>query len=310
MGAFDCPVAEIIAQRYSCRAYDKTPIAPEQAAQLTAFAEAITRGPLGAPLRFDVAVARRDDPQALRGLGTYGFVKDPAGFIIGAVGPGVKNLEDFGYGMEAVVFHATSLGLGTCWLGGSFKRSRFARRIRASGAESVPAVVATGYAVEGIRTRDRLRRVAGSDSRLPWEALFFRSRFGSPLPEAGAGPYAAPLAMLRLAPSASNRQPWRLVQDGARYHFYLQRTHRHGPGTLASRLLGIADLQRVDMGIAMCHFELTARELGLAGEWVVDNPDGSTAAEAPEYVVTWVGQGDDDRGLRGTERGPQRLDTA
>ena len=310
MLSFPSPVTDIITQRYSCRTYDKTPIAAEQAGRLTAFAAAIERGPLGTPVRVEVVVALEHDPKTLRGLGTYGFIKDPAGFLIGAVGRGAKNLEDFGYGMEAAVLYATSLGLGTCWLGGSFTRSSFADKIRATGDERVPAVTAIGYPLVGINPRDHLRRLAKAESRLPWEALFFQAAFGLPLPEASAGAYAVPLAMLRLAPSASNRQPWRVVRDGARHHFFLQRNRGYGPGTLASRLLGIADLQRVDMGIAMCHFDLTARELGLAGEWVVDNPDGSTAAEAPEYVVTWVGHGDDDRGLRGTERGPQRLDTA
>lgn len=287
MFRFDRPVAEIIEQRYSCRAYNKAPIAAVQANQLAAFAGAIESGPLGAPLRFELALAAAHDPKALRGLGTYGLIKDPAGFIIGAVGRGEKNLEDLGYGMEEVVLCATSLGLGTCWLGGNFTRSSFSKKIRVSKEEMVPAVVSVGYAVEGSRDRDRLRQLAKSDGRLPWEALFFRSKIGNPLPEESAGAYAGPLAMLRLAPSSQNHQPWRVVQDGACYHFYLQRVRSYGPGTLASTLLGIADLQRVDVGIAMCHFELTARELGLQGEWVVDDPVLPKPGDKAEYVVTW-----------------------
>ncbi len=289
---FNRPVTELIRQRYSCRAYDRTPIAAEQARQLAAFAETVTSGPLGASLRFKLAVAHDQDPKALRGLGTYGLIRNPAGFIIGAAGQGEKRLEDFGYGMEAVVLYATSLGLGTCWLGGNFTKSSFAAKIGAAGDEIVPAVASIGYPVEGIRTRDPLRRAAKSDKRLPWEALFFRSSYGDPLAEEEAGAYAVPLAMLRLAPSASNRQPWRVVRndalsDGACYHFYLQRTPGYGRGTLAFALLGLADLQRVDVGIAMCHFELVARESGLEGRWVVDEPDMPILGETTEYVVTW-----------------------
>ena len=104
MFPFNGAVTEIIKQRYSCRAYDKTPIAPEQASQLTAFAEAIRSGPLGTPLRFELALAVAHDPKALRGLGTYGLIKDPAGFTVGAMGRGGKNLEDLGYGTEACRF--------------------------------------------------------------------------------------------------------------------------------------------------------------------------------------------------------------
>lgn len=290
MFAFNAPITEIIKQRYSCRAYATAPLAPEQAAQLAQCAAAVRAGPLGTPLRFTLVAAAAGDSRALRGLGTYGLIKNPAGFLIGAVGPGARNLEDFGYGLEAIILHATGLGLGTCWLGGNFTRSSFAKRIGAADAEVVPAVAAAGYAAENNRARDRLRRLARSDTRLPWDALFCQAGCDTPLAAAAAGPYATALEMLRLAPSASNRQPWRVVQDGLAYHFYLQRTPGYGRGTLPFTLLGLADLQRVDMGIAMCHFELTARELGLTGAWAVRQPSLSPPGGTGEYVVTWVGQ--------------------
>ena len=288
---FYSPVAELIRQRYSCRAYTRRPIAVEQASQLAAFASAITRGPLGTPLRFELVVAHEHDPKALRGLGTYGLLRNPAGFIIGAVGSGANNLEDYGYGMETIILHATDLGLGTCWLGGNFTKSSFSKRIRATPDEIVPAVASTGYAVEGNRARDRLRQRVKADRRLSWEALFFQSGFGRPLSEEAAGAYAQPLAMLRLAPSSHNYQPWRVVEEGPCYHFYLQRTPGYGPGTLTFAVLGMADLQRIDIGIAMCHFEWTAREAGLEGRWIVQEPLLPHPGAKIDYVVTWLGEG-------------------
>jgi len=291
ISVFNAPVTELIQQRYSCRAYARAPMAPEQAAQLARRAAATKVGPLGTPLRFTLVAAAAGDSRALKGLGTYGLIKNPAGFIIGAAGPGERNLEDFGYAMEAIILYATGLGLGTCWLGGNFTRSSFARRINAAEAEIVPAVAAVGYAAENNRARDWLRRMARSDTRLPWAALFYWAGSNASLDVSAAGPYATPLEMLRLAPSASNHQPWRVVQDGPAYHFYLQRTPGFGQG-LPFMLLGLADLQRVDMGIAMCHFELTARELGLAGQWAVRRPPLPPPGGTGEYVVTWVGQED------------------
>jgi hypothetical protein len=49
-----------------------------------------------------------------------------------------------------------------------------------------------------------------------------------------------------------------------------------------------ADMQRIDMGIAMCHFEITAEELGLAGRWQVDEPAIFQPDELTEYLVTWA----------------------
>jgi hypothetical protein len=90
-----------------------------------------------------------------------------------------------------------------------------------------------------------------------------------------------------MAPSASNKQPWRVVRRGGDWHFYLQRTKGYGKGSALFAVLRLADLQRVDLGIALCHFELAARELGLTGEWVLGEPEIGSLAQGVEYVATW-----------------------
>ena len=54
------------------------------------------------------------------------------------------------------------------------------------------------------------------------------------------------------------------------------------------RLLRLADLQRIDMGIAMCHFELVAQQCGLKGCWEVDDPGLEKPGESIEYTVSWI----------------------
>jgi hypothetical protein len=284
------PIFDLIQQRYSCRAYTKTPIAVEQAGQLRAFAGSITSGPLGTPLRFELIVAVEPDRKELKGLGTYGAIRNPAGFITGAAGPGPMALIDYGYALETILLYTTGLGLGTCWLGGNFTRSAFSRLIHPANEECIPAVAAVGCPVENIRSHDRLRQKVSSDTRRPWESLFFQSGFRRPLSVENASMYAGPLEMLRLAPSGHNHQPWRVVQDGGCYHIYLQRTPGYGPGSLSFWLLGVVDLQRMEIGIAMCHFALAAGEAGLEGRWEVRDPGLSHPGEVPEYVVTWVAE--------------------
>ncbi|MFN2182467.1 MAG: nitroreductase family protein, partial [Anaerolineae bacterium] len=132
-----------------------------------------------------------------------------------------------------------------------------------------------------------VRRSAGSDRRLPWDRLFFRNSFDTPLTQDEAGAYAVPLEMVRLGPSASNKQPWRVVKMGGSWHFYLSRTKGYGQGRL-TRAWTNADMQRLDMGIALCHFEQTAREMVLEGRWVVDPPDLGELNELTEYTVSWA----------------------
>jgi hypothetical protein len=286
---FSQPVSEIIKARFSCRTYQEIPIEEHTRQRLAEFAASTTDGPLGTQSRFELVAATAQDRAALKGLGTYGFIKGAAGFLIGATVDADKNLEDFGYLMERIILFATDLGLGTCWLGGTFTKSSFAARISARDDESVPAVASVGYIAERRRALDSVIRLgAGSDSRKPWQRLFFEGRLGEPLSREAAGAYALPLEMVRLGPSASNKQPWRVVKDGNVWHFYLQRTQGYRDGTL-TKSWTVADMQRIDMGIAMCHFELTANELALQGRWALVEPAIQKPDELTEYTVSWIG---------------------
>ena len=288
---FTQPIIDIIRRRYSCRQYLDTPIVEETRQSLAEFAASTTTAPFSpTPSRFILAAATPQNRQELRGLGTYGFIKGPTGFVIGALGPGDLNLEGFGYLMERIILYATGLGLGTCWVGGVFTRSGFARKIGAKRGETIPAVVPTGYAADRGGSGDPIRRLAGSNRRLPWEALFFDARWGVSLSPEAAGAYAEALEMVRLGPSASNKQPWRIVRQGDRWHFYLQRTPGY-PAAGLEKLIGVVDLQRVDVGIAMCHFELAAAELGPAGQWQIRDPGLKVPGDLISYTATWVGGG-------------------
>ncbi len=102
------------------------------------------------------------------------------------------------------------------------------------------------------------------------------------------GDFATVLDMVRWGPSASNKQPWRILNVGGIWHFYLQRTPGYGKESMLGRLLGVADVQRIDMGIAMCHFELSALEMGVSGRWSVSAPSGIKLPPNTEYVVSWT----------------------
>lgn len=280
-------IQTIIQQRYSARTYQDTAITGQNRDELQAFLASLQTGPLGTGIRLGLFAASEQDRSSLRGLGTYGFIKNPAGFIIGTVRSGEHALEDYGYVMEQAILEATSLGLGTCWLGGSFTKSSFAVKIKKMQDEILPAVTATGYPAPEARERDLFRRAARSDTRLPWQKLFFDSGFDTALPPDNAGQFRQSLEMVRIAPSASNRQPWRIVRQGQAWHFYCQRTPGYGKGSLVFKLLGLADLQRLDVGIAMCHFDLTNRELGLDGGWSLEDPGPGLPDEKTVYVATW-----------------------
>ncbi len=274
---------ELIKIRTSSRSYDKRPLEPEKRKQIEGYFSSNKKGPFGSTVRFQLFDFAEGGQDRTRNLGTYGVIKGTPLFIVGTVINTDKAMEDYGYCMEKNILMATSLGLGTCWLGGTFKRSSFARKIGLSANEVMPAVSPAGYTAEKKTLTDSLFKfLARSKTRKHWEELFYSNDFNTPLIKNDVERYATCLEAVRLAPSASNQQPWRILREEGNntFHFYLKRTRMY------AKAIRRIDLQKVDMGIAMCHFELVARELGLTGNW--QQQGNQTNREDKEYIVSWT----------------------
>lgn len=167
-------------------------------------------------------------------------------------------------------------------MGGTLNREGFAKAISLEDDELLPVITPLGYASINMRLQDRMvKLIAGSRNRKGWVELFYSADFQNSLSQSEAREYSVPLEMVRLAPSASNHQPWRIVKDRDAFHFYLSRTK--GYGTRYS-----FDIQKIDIGIAMCHFELTSVERGLSGRWTIQRPDVKETPDDMEYVASWV----------------------
>lgn len=278
---------DIIKIRSSCRTFEERPIAQDLLDKMTEFMNAPVTAPFGTQGTFQII----HNPELKGGhkIGTYGFIKGAEYFIVGKIKKGHLDLEDYGYLMERIILFAESLGLGTCWLGASFTKDSVIRIINLEDGEICPAISPLGYRTEKRGLLDlTIRRIAGSNNRKLFKELFFEGTLNTPLVD-GSNSYTIPLEMVRLAPSASNKQPWRIIKEIDRevFHFYLCRTQGYGK-TLS--FMNAADLQRIDMGIAMSHFELAAKELGLNGYWEAAPPDNNSKDIAGiEYVVTWHG---------------------
>ena len=279
---FSTSIMEIIRARKSVRTYDNRHLPSTVKEKIMAYANEIS-GVFGAKVRFTLIDTESFLEHSRVKLGTYGVITGAASYLVVAVNKNDKNMEEVGYMLEQVILYATELGLGTCWLGGTFKREAFVKAIKLKEDELLPVIVPIGYAKEHERGLISLFRfIAGSGKRKPWEKLFFQEQWNTRLSMVDAAAYFLPLEMVRLAPSAMNRQPWRIMIDKNMYHFYLQ--HTQGMASIGF------DIQKIDMGIAMAHFELTARELSLPGYWQVkeQEPQIKNMPAHSEYIVSWV----------------------
>ena len=130
-------------------------------------------------------------------------------------------------------------------------------------------------------TEKLVRFFAKSDKGKSWDEIFFNLDDTMPLTRTDAGLYAEPLEMLRLAPSASNSQPWRIIKRNNKYEFY------SASSSITSKPDQKIDLSYNDVGIAKAHFELTAKALGLDGEWQMIDGDMSGFGELT-YIGSWT----------------------
>ena len=128
--------------------------------------------------------------------------------------------EAFGYTFEKVVLYATSLGIGTTWIAGTMERKGFEEAIDLKEDEVMPCVSPLGYPAKKMSFRETMmRKGIRADSRLPFEELFYEGDFNHVYGKEN-DELNALLEYVRFAPSAVNKQPWRIVVKDGYAHFY------------------------------------------------------------------------------------------
>lgn len=270
-------VKDAVTKRYSVRTYDKRPMEKELKQKILSYADEL-QNPLGPKMR--VQFIEKETASNGEKLGTYGIIKGAKTYLGVTVPDDEHALEALGYDFEQLVLYATSLGLGTCWLGGTFNRSAFTAAMEIREGEIFPILSPIGYPAEKKSfTEQIMRRSTKADGRLPWRELFCNKDFGMPLNPEDAEEYQYPLEMLRLAPSAVNKQPWRVVITEEAIHFFEKSSLGVEPGGI--------DIQRIDVGIGICHFHLAAMEVGLHGRFERCMPSFKIPTDMT-YIVSWI----------------------
>lgn len=274
------PVEETIKKRHSVRTYEEKKLSPEDKEKLMTYIDSLTN-PFGEKVNFHI-IEKGLEPNGEK-LGTYGVIKGANSFLGVSVANTEFGLEAVGYEFENLILYATHMGLGTVWLAATFSRDNFASAMGVKQNDLFPAISPIGYpATKKSLQESIMRKTMKSNQRKPWNALFFNNNFSTPLTEQEAGSYAIPLEMLRLSPSATNAQPWRVLKEGNIYHFY----EMHNPNTSEDEKL----IKRVDLGIALSHFHQTTLERNLSGNFEKLSQQSIEIPQNIHYIISWISE--------------------
>lgn len=257
-------LSEAIFTRISFRNYLPDPIAPEQRRQLGKTIEQCNRR---SGLHIQLVC---DRPEPFASLSkSYGMLKGVRNYLVFAGPAGDPYLsEKCGYFGEQIILTATAMGLGTCWVGGTFDRKSCLCHLQEG--EQLVCVAAIGHTPEARSGREKLiRRVTGHKSKSVAE-------LASGLSHAPSW-FMSGMAAVQRAPSARNRQPVRFVKKR--------------DNSVEVHLTEDSAMTRIDLGIAKLHFELGAH----GGVWTWG--DGGVFHKAAEEkscgAVIWRGTAED-----------------
>jgi len=167
-------------------------------------------------------------------------------------------LENAGYMLQQMDLFLSSMEMGTCWLGMAKPTSGF------ENVSSIPFVVAmaVGAPAEPVhRTREEQYK-----RKLKIE-ICSTSHHGHIIEAA------------RLAPSATNSQPWRFRTTQSAIHVY-----RINVNLLKAWLY--ERMNKIDMGIALCHLQLAAEAEGHHVSFLHDKEAAEDHPLGTQYVMT------------------------
>lgn len=248
-------------KRKSVRNYSNERIEQNLRNYIKKFLRINHNSPFSSDCCFQLVETRKSKGNEKIKIGTYGTVKGASDYIVGSVTKnGENSLIDYGYLFEKVVLEVTKIDLGTCILGLTFNKKQFLNRVSIPNNHWIPAVTPIGYINSSKGIKERIMRgIFKANTRKDFKDMFFLGNSHTPLEIADK--LCIPFKMVKLAPSAKNDQPWRIIKSENSYHFYL---------CLKESLSSIKKtnpLNLIDMGIAMYHFEEGFKVIGCEGVW-------------------------------------------
>lgn len=202
---------EAVFLRHSSRTYDPV-LSDEDSQVIDRLVDRLPKRHFGSSM---VGVSRIDCAKGVQPPGTYGFIGGSRHYLVVHTAGAVNRLTYIDCGMiaELMALDATRVGLGSCLMTGSLRDTSFARDAGLSGADSLLLVSPVGHTRSPRLAEVLIGKMSRSGSRMPLNRFVFAdSAMTIPWqPGSGDAGLCHAIEGLGKAPSALNRQPWRVV---------------------------------------------------------------------------------------------------
>ena len=240
---------KMISKRKSIRKFNMEPLSDVQISTLTEKLNHLQ------PLSSDIGTEIRLLPQDT--VGGLLSIKAPHYLLLFSEKK-EGHLENAGFIMQQMDLYLSANGIGACWLGAAKPKSEF------TGISKLPYIIslAIGMPAEPLYRegpeqfkRKTLSDICSTSHHLEW------------------------VEAARLAPSATNSQPWRFITSQNAIHAY-----RIKLGALKSMIYG--RMNQIDMGIALCHLWVAAEAHGYRTRLTTKEEASVITPAGTTYIMT------------------------
>ena len=242
---------EMITKRKSIRKYDLAPLEEGTILEIKAFIKELE--PLYKDIKTEISIVSNE------GVNVYLPVKSPHYLVMTS-----ENKEGYltnvGYMLQQMDLFLSSRGIGSCYVG----MAQPTKEVKKTFTLEYVIVLAFGKPLES------LHRASVSE--------FKRKPLGEITNIIGMGELLEPV---RLAPSATNSQPWYFSVDKNKINIYCFKAN-------FIKAIAYGKMNKIDMGIALCHLSLAAANSGKNLEFVTSNTAQEQCPKGYYYINTAI----------------------
>jgi len=252
---------EYISKRKSVRKYEDEPLDANALSEILEFAGTAVR--LDNEIKTEIYIVPRD------AVTLFLPVKSPQ-YLMFTSEAKDGYLENAGFILQQIDLFLSSKGYGSCYVGMAMPSGE------AKGMSELEYVIvlAFGRPAETLYRTDisQFRRKALSEIADASELIEDVDYFDIT---------ADIIDSVRLAPSATNSQPWFLITDKRRLDFFCEK-----PNFI--KAIGYKKMNRIDMGIALCHCALAAEHLGRVWKFAREEDEAKKCPKGYYYTGTML----------------------